>query len=549
MMLPLPRAALALLPLLLLLSSCREAPDSDTDGAAGLDTTLRINLGGEPETLDPSLNTSLIGSRVLKAVFEGLVWLDQDANPQPAGAVSWEPNDDYTEWTFRLRPEARWHDGRPVTAHDYVYGIRRMATPATAADYSKLILLFLDGAQQYFDAGGLESDASFGGVEAIDDTTLRFRLVGPTPFFPTVVDLTCFYPLREDLITEYGADWALSPETLVGNGAFRLTDIRPNDRYVAIPAETWWDRDALFWETVEFYFITSIATEEAAFRSGSIDITNKVNLATVDEWRNSPAWTNALNFGSYYLAINTGRPPFDDVRVRRAFQISVDRELITNQVLRRGETPLRGIVPDWFPSATGEGTFRDRAGDLVGAPDPAAARALLTEAGYTADNPLPTIEYTYDNTGEDHKLVAEQLQAMWREALGADVRLQQVEWGVRLQRGRDGAFQVLRNGWYGDYLDPMTFLELFETGNAFNRPRHHDERYDELLARARREADPATREDLLAEAERIVVRDNAAIIPLHVYALPMLIQPNIEGVIRNATGDVHWLRARRVGGE
>lgn len=528
--------------LFLLVASC--TPPRDAEQAGQLDTTIVLNLGGEPETMDPTLNSSLIGSRVLKGLMEGLIVLDAGARPQPAGAVSWEQSGDYRVWTFHLRKEAKWHNGDPVTAHDYVYAARRILTPSLGANYAQNVLVFLKDAREYYDAGGLNGDRPLESARALDDYTVQYQLRNPTPFFDTVVDLTCWYPLHRPTIEQHGEGWDLSPKTFMGNGPFRMTAYRSGDRIVAEKADTYWDADSIFWDKVEFYMIDNQNTENQAFKTGDIDITHRVALPQVDYWRGRPEWTPSPSFGMYYIALNNEQPPFDDGRVRKAFSKAINRELITGRLLKRGEIVAGGFVPGNLASVRG-GTWREQAGNYIGTVNVDEAKQLLQEAGYGPGERFPVIEYLYD-TGDDHKIIAEQLQAMWRRAFNVDVKLQNVEWGVRLQRGRSGDFFMMRSGWYGDYLDAMTFLELMETGNNLNDPNYGNPRFDELIENARREEDAVEREKMMMEAERILIEEDCAIIPLHIYSEPILVQTNIEGIVRNATGDVHYQRARRI---
>ncbi len=376
---------------------------------------------------------------------------------------------------------------------------------------------------------------------------MQYNLANPTPFFDTVVDLTCWYPLNQEHIEEAGEGWDTEPETYLGNGPFQLAEYSSKDRIILEPAETHRMTDEIFWDRIEFYMIESQVTELQAFRTGELDITNKVSLPEVPYWKEQPEWNPGPTFGTYYVSFNNAEAPFDDARVRKAFNLCIDRELITDRLLQRGEIPSEGLIPHSLQSPRG-GAYRDYAGDMIPDQDIERARQLLAEAGYGEDNQFPAVEYIYD-TSEDHKVIAEQLQAMWRDALGVDVELRNVEWGVRLERGRQGRFDLIRNGWYGDYLDAMTFLELFVTGNNLNDPKFSSDRYDELIQAARSEEDAAEREDLLVEAERLLIEEEAAIAPLFTYAYPVLIQTGIEGVIRNATGDIHYLWARRTGAE
>jgi len=506
-------------------------------------TTLKINLGAEPETFDPSMNQSVIGGRVIRGLMEGLIGLDGDSQPIPAGAASWEHNDDYTVWTFQLQPNAKWHDGTPVTSTDYAYGIKRVLTKRLAAEYAKTVLSALKDADKFYAAGGLDSAEAFTAVEERGPHTVVYHLAYPMPYFPSVVDLSCWFPINRKTAEANGDAWWQKPETYIGNGPFRMSLYRPKDHVAMTKADTYWDKDSIFWKKVEFYFIESLNTESLAFSTGDLDITYRVMLGDVERWRGKPEFTPWTMFGTYYLDFNTKVAPFTDARVRRAFSICIDRKRLTDRLLRRGEVVSGGIIPETLPSPRG-GTFREHAGDLIGPRNVEEARRLIAEAGYGPDNPLPAVEYLYDSL-EDHKMIGEQLQAMWKEALGVDVRLQPVDWSIRLQRARKGEFQIVRSGWYGDYMDAMTFIEMFETGNEFNRPKMSNARYDELVKLARNEKDQVKREDHMIEAERILVKDECAIMPILTYSNPILVNPNIEGLVRNSLGSLNFQRARR----
>lgn len=505
---------------------------------------FKLNLQAEPETMDPSLNYSVSGSRVLRAVFESLIRLDEKCVAQPAIAESWEHNADYTQWTFHLRRNAKWHNGDAVTAKDFVYGVKRTLTKRLSAPYADNVRAFLKGGAAFYDAGGLDSQAKLEGIQTPDDHTLVYTLEFPTPFFLQLVDLTCWYPVHEGAVRNGGEKWSMSPATYIGNGPFRLAEYHPKDRAILKKADTYWDKDSIFWEEVDAYFIDSQNTEMSAFKTGELDVTHGVALGDVNEWRDKPEYNRISIFGTYFICFNDSKPPFNDARVRRAFNISINRDVIANKLLRRGELPSRGFVPE-NATAVGGGSWREKAGDLIGRPNAEEARRLMKEAGYDDAHPFPRIEYTYDSK-EEHRIIAEQLQAMWKSALGVDVKLQPVEWGVRLSKGRSGDFQMLRNGWYGDYMDAMTFLEMFITGSALNDSKYSNPRYDELIGKARSETNAEKREQFMIDAERLLVKEDMATIPLVTYADPILIQTNVKGIVRNAAGGLDYTRARRV---
>lgn len=505
--------------------------------------TLRINIGVEPETMDPAINESLAGSRVMKGLNENLILLDENCRPLPGLASSWEHNEDFTSWTFHLRPEAKWHNGDAVVAEDYVYSMERLFTPSTAAPYASLIMPFIKDANRFFTEGGTDKGQKFAGVKAIDAHTVQFLMENPTPFFLGVVDLSTFLPVNRRVVEAGGARWSLSEKTYVGTGPFRLESYRSKDKIVLKKADTFYDKDSIYFDTVEIYMIDSANTEDAAFKTDSLDVTNGVAIPHVAYWRDKPEWNNTPAFATYWVGFNNSKPPFDNPLVRKAFSKAINRSVITDKLLRRGEVPSHGVIPDMLESASG-GSFRDKAGDLVGEFNVEEARALLKQAGYDDKNPLPPLSYMYD-TLEEHKMIAEQLQGMWKSAFKVDVKLENVDWGVYLSRGRQGDHIMMRRRWYGDYIDASTFLDLWATTSILNHEKYSNPAYDDLLAKARAEVDPVKREGYLVKAEQLVVRDDTAFAPLFTMAMPILIKTNVKGIVRNATGTLDYTRARR----
>jgi oligopeptide transport system substrate-binding protein len=513
--------------------------------ATALDKTLRINIGTEPETLDPTFMRGSPEFKVSKGLSEPLLELNSEGKPIPAAAWKWEVNDRYTSWTFYLRPEARWHNGDPVVAEDWVYSLKRISTPKVAAPYAAMVYSFLKGGQKFYEAGGMESDAPLPGVVAEDPHRLTLILENPTPFFGSVIHMFSWLPVHRKTVEQHGALWWRDPATYVGNGPFRMTGYSPRDKITVSKADTYWDRDSIFFETIIYRTIESETTEDAAFRTGDLDITNSIAIPELPYWRSRPEYYDRLMFGTYYVGFNCSKPPFDDVRVRRAFSMAIDRKLLVERVTRRNEPISQGIVPRGLPSPQG-GDYRDQAGDYVPGYDRERARQLLSEAGYgRGQKRFPQIEYLY-NTKDEHKVIGEMLQFLWRDALGLDVRLQNVEWGVWLTRTLAAEYDFSRMSWYGDYLDAMTFLELFESTNSQNTSQWKDPYYDSLLRQARLESDAVAREKLLIEAERYLIDEQCVAAPLFTYVNPVLIQPDVKGVHRNALGGLMYTRARRV---
>lgn len=507
--------------------------------------TLRINISIEPETLDPSLINGINEGWVMSGLMEGLIRLDENTEPQPATAERWEVNDDYSVWTFYIREDAVWHNGDPVTAHDFIYSIERTSSPATASNYAQNVYSFIKGGEEFFRNQGQAGGESMEGLRAIDDKTLEISLTGPMPYFVTVLQFTAWLPIHRQTVETHGDGWYLNANTFNGNGPFRMTEYRSQSHIAAERFEDYWNRDAIFWENVRFYMITSESTQDAAFRTGDIDVTAGVPVAEVDYWKERPEYRNQQTFGTYYVSFNTTAAPFDNVDVRRAFSKTINRAMMTQQVTRRGEIIPRGVVPASLASAVEGKTYRERAGDFVGRTNVEEARQLLVRAGYNNDNPFPSVEYMY-NTAESHRIISEQLQSMWSRGLGVDVRIQNKEWGVYLQDIAAGNFQFARSAWFGDYVDAIAFLEIFETGNAKNAPKFSDERYDALLAQARLEGDPVKREDLLIEAEKLLLEEECVIAPIYHYTSPILIRTDIEGLSLNSIANMVWIHSRRV---
>ncbi|MCC6546911.1 peptide ABC transporter substrate-binding protein [Candidatus Sumerlaeota bacterium] len=523
---------------LILAAGIAPLPAQDT-----LDKTIRVNIGGEPPSIDPSIMNDLGANNEMQALMEGLVRLDGNSKPHPAAAESWEHNADFTVWTFKLRKNAKWHNGDPVTANDFVYSVQRTLTPETTAGYAEIMYRLLKGGEDYFKAGGMTKGATLPGVRAIDDYTVEYTLNYPAPFFGTFISWGSWFPQNRKAVEASPLRWTLSPTTFVGNGPFRMTDYKAKDRLDSTKSETYWDKDAIFWEKVVFRFIDDDNTEDAAFRTGELDVTETLAVPQVNYWKGKPEMRQSPSLGTIYVQFNVNEAPFDNKFVRRAFSKALQRSIITDKLLRRGETPSKGFIPPGIPDATGTTDFRTKAGDLIGAFDPAAAKKILAEGGVTG--PVTGAEYLY-NTREENKMIAEQLQQMWRRGLGADVKIQNADWDVVVTRTKNNDFLSARGSWFGDYMDPLGYLELFQSTNPRNSPRFKNPKYDQLVESARYEKDSVKREQFFIEAEKLLVEDEAVIAPLYTNAFAYLAQANIEGLGTNLMGQKLFVRAKRV---
>jgi oligopeptide transport system substrate-binding protein len=487
--------------------------------------------GAEPESLDPAIITGQPEGRVVNALFEGLTTFNRQGRAVPGVAESWTISPDRRTYTFRLRADAKWSDGVPVTAGDFVASWRRTLTPATAASYSYQ-LFYVRNAKAFAD--GKLADFSQVGVRALDDRTLEVRLENPTPFFLDLCATPPLQPVPLRVIERAGDDW-IKPGRIVTNGAYLLDAWRINDRIRLRKNPLYWDRAHVALETVD---VLPIAKANVAFNfyaSGEADVLldkGVVPPALLDELKRRPDFHSAPFLGSYFLRFNCAKGPFADERVRRAFAMAVDRERIVKKITRAGELPAATLVP---PGVAG---YHAPAG--VGY-DPGKARELLAEAGYPGGRGFPLARYLFSE-GELNEAIAVELQNMWSETLGVQVALTRQEWKVYLNSLNSLDYDLARSTWVGDYPDPNTFLDMFLTGGGNNRTGWSDAAYDGLIAQAAAEGDPARRFAILAQAEELLVLRRAVVCPLYFYVGIQLYDAKRVGGIESNVLDEHPIR-------
>lgn len=484
---------------------------------------LRVGNGGEPAALDPQITTGVGEFRITSALLEGLVTDAPGGNGvAPGVAASWETSADKLVWTFHLRPEARWSNGDPVVAGDFLRSYRRMLTPAIAADYAYR-LFDVVGAED-FNAGRL-TDFAQTGFAAPDDHTLVLRLRHPVPFLLESLKHHAWFPLHLGSIARHGdpfsrgnSDWT-RPGEFVGNGPFVLSAWLPGQKITVTRNPRYWDAANVKLDGIEFHAIDDTDAEERAFRTGRLDVTYSLPLARTDAYRRDQPGLLRIDpyYGTYFYRVNIAKPPLNDVRVRRALALAVDRASICEHLLRAGQEPALVFTPDspgYHPRARLDG-------------DPDEARRLLAEAGYPGGKGFPRIELLY-NTLDSHKQVAEAVQAMWKRELGVDLALRNEEWKVYLESVNGGDYQLARAGWIGDFPDPHTFLDLWATGGGNNRTGYSDPEYDRLLGSALSAPDEAARMEIYQRLDALLARD-APVIPLYFYKRVYLLSPKVRG--------------------
>jgi oligopeptide transport system substrate-binding protein len=493
----------------------------------------------EPRTLDPAGATGVPEKNLLLALCEGLTSFDPKSagSVMPGAAERWEVSADGRTIRFALR-ECRWSNGDPVTAADFRDSWLRVLEPATASPLANL-LFGIEGARD-FNAG--KAPAGKVGIEAAGARALLVRLIEPQPWFPQICASSPLVPVhghaRDGAAREAG--FFVRGERFVGNGPFVLEERIPNYRIVLRKNPEYWDRANVEIERIEAYAGESKQNAVAAFQAGRSDWVDDFPAAQADRWRGRPELRTSPYLATYFLRFNTTKAPFDDRRVREAFHRAIDRAAICERVLRLGQRPATHLVPASIEGACG---YRP----VEGAPfDPARARALLAEAGHADGRGLGPVQYQVD-TNEDNRRIAEAIQAMLRENLGVEVVLVNKE-KKALVEDEEGLRYVgmSRGSWIADYVDPLSFLEIFESGAPSNRTGFRCQEYDARLAEARACADPARRRALLADAEGILVTREFPCTPIYEFVKQTLVNPRriVGGFEENLLGfhPMKWIR-------
>ncbi len=499
-----------------------------TDAWTRAEQHFIFNNGTEPEGLDPARITGVSEGRLADALFEGLVTLDPETlAPRPGVAQSWTVSADGQTYTFQLRKNARWTNGDPVTARDFLRSWKRVLTPKTASEYAYQ-LYYVAGAEDFHRKK--TEDFSTVGVSVQDAHTLEVRLRAPCAYFLELCAFHTLLPVPVDVVEAHGDRWT-RPEHIVGNGAFQLAAWKPREKIVLVQSSTYWDRDFVKLDKVTVLPYEDQNTAYKLFLEGQVHWLSAVPQAKIEEVKRHPDYYVTPYLGTYYYRFNVTRPPFDDVRVRKAFCRAVDRSVITDHVLKSGQKPSTWFCPSMgaYEPPAGLGYDRD------------AAKRLLAEAGYgPGGKPFPEVELFF-NTSEAHKKVAEAIVQQWNKHLGVTVSLRNTEWKVYLDKVRKLDYAIARAGWIGDYSDPNTFLDMFVTGGGNNNTGWSNARYDDLIGRAQRELDPKKRLAAFREAETILVRDEVPIMPIYTYVNQGMLRESVLGWFENVR-DWHPLK-------
>nr|WP_116474518.1 ABC transporter substrate-binding protein [Zobellella maritima] len=487
--------------------------------------------GAEPATLDPHKTEGVPESNILRDLFEGLVVSGPRGEILPGVAEHWETQDNQ-HYLFHLRADARWSNGEPVTAHDFEYSFKRAIDPNTASPYSWYLEI-----PTIVNAGAIlkgEQDVDTLGVKALDERTLEITLEQPVPYFVTMLAHTTTYPVNRRAIERHGAEWT-RPGNLISNGAYTLSDWVVNEKIELVRNPHYWNNDKTVLERVSYLPITSQNAAMNRFLAGELDMTNEIPIEHFTRLKQEhPDKVRITGYvGTYYYQFNTRKPPFDDVRVRKALSYAIDREVIANLVLGQGQKPGYTMTPEIVDGFTpprlawASWTQKERN---------ARARELLTEAGFNKQNPL-RFELLY-NTSENHKKLAVAVASMWKKQLEVEVELVNQEWKTYLDTKTQGNFDVARAGWIADYNEASSMLDLLQTTHGNNDGKYSNPAFDALMNASRSIVDTEKRNAQYTQAEEILAED-MPIAPIYQYVTARLVQQYVGGYPNNPLNNLY----------
>jgi oligopeptide transport system substrate-binding protein len=521
--------SLALLGLLLLIYAATHRPFSRSPAASS--NILHVGNGVEPASLDPQTVDGKPESNILMALFEGLTVPDpKTAEPQPGVATNWRISSDGLCYTFNLREGLYWSNGDPLVAKDFVYSLKRALAPKLGNPWVSFYFA-VRNAEAYFK--GSVDNFSEVGIRAIDDLTLEIILERPVPYFLELLAHYSWAPVHRDTVEKFGevderdTRW-IRPGNMVCNGPFMLQKWENGNRITVVKNPHYWDKENVALEEINFYPVSDTATEERMYASGELDITAKTHVSKIERYREKGELSLNPHIGCTWVAINCTRKPFDDVRIRKALALAINREEIGKvRGLGKGMESYGVVPPGILHYEQQKPLFHE---------DVQEARRLLAEAGYPEGHGFPKTEVMY-YLSDEHRLIFEALQAMWKQNLGIHFELVAQEWKVYISILNHHDFTLSRHCWVGDYNDPSTMLDIFRSNHASNFPAWSSAKYDRFLHRAENEIDEKKRIKFLQEAERVFVEEMPAV-PVYWMHSAHLVSPRVKGWYPNVM-DVH----------
>lgn len=551
--------ALLLAAAVLILAGCGGAPATQPTPTKK-EQVARINIAADPKTLDPGLATGTVEATVNQHLYEGLMRIDAQGRYVPAlAAATPEVKDNGLTYVFKLR-DATWSNGDPIAAEDFVWSWKRTLDPFTASKYAYQ-LYYIKGGEalnsvklKVKGADGKDVDRPEAevkaevkrlsdalGVKAIDKNTLEVKLEAPTPYFLAITAFHTLYPVNRKAVEAHPKDWFRNADTIVTSGPFKFKSWAAKDKVIVEKNPSYYDAAKVKLDRIEFYMVEADTTADTMFESGQLDASDNPASAELDRLKKDhPDELKILpDISTYFYRFNVTKPPLNDVRVRKALALAIDRKAIVDNVTKAGQVPATGMVPNGFPDASGD--FRKNGGSYIKDADLDTAKKLLAEAGFPEGKGFPNLTVIY-NTSDGHKKIAEAVQEMWKKNLGVLVNLQNQEWQVYLDSQSTLSYQISRAGWQADYVDPMTFMDMWVKDGGNNETGWSNAQYDQLIQQAKTTGDQTVRMKAMHDAEKILM-DEMPIAPIYEYVRVRLISKHLKGWIYPLTTGINLREA------
>lgn len=505
-------------------------------GGSSKGVELNVNVGPEPATIDPAKNSAVDGATLINHAFEGLMKLDKDNKIVEGQAAKYEVNKDETVYTFTLREGIKWSDGEQVKAEDFVYAWQRLVDPKTGADYNYMIDM-VKNANEIM--AGKKKPKELG-IKALDEKTVEVTLTTPTPYFLEVCAFPATFPVRKDIVEANADTWSTDPKTYIGNGPYVLKSWEHQSKMTYVKNENYYDLKKLGPDTINFVLMEDKNTMLSAYKNNEILFADDLPSEEIDAMKDK-GLVIEKQLGTYFLSINVKKEGLDNVKVREALSLALDRDYIVEKVAKGGQIPADSFVTTGLTDADGKTEFHENAKKWYDAKDYKGnvekAKKLLKEAGYENGKGLPSIELMC-NPG--HEPIMEAVQNMWKENLGVNVTISSQDWNVFLETRKQGDFQVARDGWLGDYNDPVSFIDIWVTGGGNNNAQWSNKEYDKIVSEIKSTTDSKERYAKMHEAEDILAKD-MPIIPIYFYTDLYLISDKLEGMYTSPLGYKYFM--------
>ncbi len=511
----------------------KEESKDEAKGEVAGEQEMTFVLNNEPDTIDPTVTNNSFATPFLVNCFEGLVTYNEDGEVVPGNAESWEANDDLTVYTFKLR------DG-DLTAKDYVYSALRVLTPATAGQYVNMISDYVVNAEEFYNG---EKSAEEVGIKAVDDTTLEFTLKESCPFFVDLVSMWVYFPVQEATIEKNGDKWTTSADSYIGNGPFKVTEMKEKESFVLEKNENYWDAENVTLEKLTYRYILDVATALTAYENGEVDGVRTIPSSDIARLKadNAGVYT-APSYGTVYYDMNCSVEPYDNPLVRKALNLAIDRDALINNVAQVDGVPAYsfyapGYIVDGKDLTEGRSDF-----GLSSTADVEGAKAALAEAGYPDGEGFPTLQLSF-YSDDNVKKIAEAIKEMLETNLGIKVEVSSADWAVFYDDVQNGNYEVAAMGWSADYVNPMSFLPLLYTNDVTNNSFYSNPDYDAIVDQAKKEKDPVKFGELVKQADELVSADYP-MIPLYYKSNNILIKDYVDGVYMTSSSNIYFKNAK-----